>query len=163
MPGFRGGGQGENTTGNQTENYRCQLPLASVFFDGRAAAAAGLETRRLMTEAEMTGYGGKIMADHQIEGIVTGVVLGGLVGAALGILFAPQSGRKTRKEICEKTGELLTEAKSEYKSALKKSGKAYESAVKQLKHLKSSAKGKAGKVGDKIEELTEMGREALHS
>ncbi|MCE5264178.1 MAG: YtxH domain-containing protein [Deltaproteobacteria bacterium] len=100
------------------------------------------------------------MADRQIEGIVTGVVLGGLVGAALGILFAPQSGRQTRKDICDKTGELLNEAKSEYKSALKKSGKAYESAVKQLKHLKSSAKGKAGKMEEEVEEL---GKEALHS
>jgi gas vesicle protein len=101
------------------------------------------------------------MSDRQIEGIVTGVVLGGLVGAALGILFAPQSGRKTREDICEKTGELLTEAKNEYKSALKKSGKAYESAVKQLKHLKSSAKGKAQRMEEKVEELAELGKEAL--
>jgi gas vesicle protein len=99
---------------------------------------------------------------NQIEGLVKGVIIGGLIGAAVGILFAPQSGRKTRKDINDKAEELLSTAKDEYKTALKKSGKAYESAVKQLKDLESATKEKIGDMGEKVEELTELGKEALH-
>lgn len=101
------------------------------------------------------------MANQQIEGLVKGIVLGGIAGAVLAILFAPQSGRKTREDICEKGEELLTKAKKEYDVALKKTGKAYESAVKQMKHLESSAKETAGKMEEKVEELAELGKEAI--
>jgi len=56
---------------------------------------------------------------------------------------------------------LLTKAKKEYEATLKKSSKAYESAVKQLKHLESSTK-KVGKMEEKVDELTELGKEAFH-
>jgi len=99
---------------------------------------------------------------NQIEGFVKGIILGGLIGAAIGILYAPQSGRKTREDISGKAEEVLTKAKEEYEAALKKSGKAYESARKQLKHLESSAMEKVGAMGEKVDELTELGKEALH-
>lgn len=99
---------------------------------------------------------------NQIEGFVKGIILGGLVGAAIGILYAPQSGRKTRKGINNKAEELLTKAKEEYETALKKSGKAYESAVKQLKQLESSTKEKVEEMEEKVDQLTELGKEALH-
>lgn len=39
-------------------------------------------------------------------------ILGALVGAGLGVLFAPKSGSETRKELKEKMSELLDKAKS---------------------------------------------------
>ena len=99
---------------------------------------------------------------NQIEGFVKGIILGGLVGAAIGILYAPQSGRKTRRDINNKAEELLSKAKEEYETALKKSGKAYESAVKQLKQMESSTKEKIEDMEEKVGELTELGKEALH-
>jgi gas vesicle protein len=36
---------------------------------------------------------------NQIEGFIKGIILGGVIGAVIGILYAPQSGRKTREEI----------------------------------------------------------------
>ncbi len=99
---------------------------------------------------------------NQIEGFVKGIILGGLIGAALGILYAPQSGRKTRKDIADTAEDLLEKAKEEYETALKKSGKAYDSAIKQLKRLESSAKEKVGEMEEKVDELTELGKEAFH-
>jgi len=99
---------------------------------------------------------------NQIEGFVKGIILGGLIGAAIGILYAPQSGRKTREDISGKAEEVLTKAKEEYEAVLKKSGKAYESAVKQLKHLESATLEKVGEMEEKVDELTELGKEALH-
>ena len=99
---------------------------------------------------------------NQIEGFIKGIILGGVIGAVIGILYAPQSGRKTRADINRKAEKLLTKAKEEYEAALKKSGKAYESAVKQLKYLESSAKAKVGEMEEKVDELAELGKEAFH-
>ena len=99
---------------------------------------------------------------NQIEGFVKGMIVGGVIGAGIAILYAPQSGRKTRGDINRKAEKLLTKAKEEYEAALKKSGKAYESAVKQLKLLESSAKEKVGEMEEKVDELTELGKETFH-
>jgi gas vesicle protein len=115
-----------------------------------------------MLDGRRLTNGGEIMSDQQIEGFVKGIIFGGIIGAVLGILFAPQSGRKTREDISGKAEELLTKAKKEYEMALKKSGKAYDSAVKQLKHLESSTKQKVGEMEEKVDELTELGKEAFH-
>jgi gas vesicle protein len=98
---------------------------------------------------------------NQIEGFIKGIILGGVIGTVIGILYAPQSGRKTRKDINRKAEELLTKAKEEYDATLKKSSKAYESAVKQLTHLESSTKEKVGELEGKVDELTELGKEAF--
>ena len=99
---------------------------------------------------------------NQIEGFIKGIIVGGVMGAVIGILYAPQSGRKTREDINRKTEELLTKAKKEYEATLKKSNKAYESAVKELKHLESSTKEKVREMEGKVDELTELGKEAFH-
>jgi gas vesicle protein len=99
---------------------------------------------------------------NQIEGFVKGIIVGGLIGAAIGILYAPQSGQKTRRDINRNAEELLAKAKKEYEATLKKSSKAYESAVKQLKHLESSAKEKVGEMEEKVDELADLGKEAFH-
>ena len=94
----------------------------------------------------------------QIEGFVKGIFLGGVIGAVIGILYAPQSGRKTREDINKNTGKLLKKDKEEYEATLKKSSKAYESAVKELKHLESSTKKKVGEMEEKVDELADWGR-----
>jgi gas vesicle protein len=99
---------------------------------------------------------------NQIEGFIKGIIFGGVIGAAIGILYAPQSGRKTQKDINRKAEELLTKAKKEYEATLKKSSKAYDSAVKQLKHMESATMEKVGEMEEKVGELTELGKEAFH-
>ena len=95
---------------------------------------------------------------NQIEGFIKGIFLGGVVGAVIGILYAPQSGRKTREDIARKAEEFLTKTKKEYKATLKKSSKAYELAVTELKHLESDTKEKVGEMEKKMDELTELGK-----
>jgi gas vesicle protein len=99
---------------------------------------------------------------NQIEGFIKCIILGGVIGAAIGILYAPQSGRKTKDDMNRKAEELLKKAQKEYEATLKKSSKAYESAVKQLKHLESSTKEKVGEMEDTVDELTELGKEAFY-
>lgn len=92
---------------------------------------------------------------------IKGVLIGGLVGAVLGILFAPKSGRETREDLADMADELLTKAREEYEVALEKSRKTYETAVKRLKALESSAMERVGDVDDKAGELLSKGKETL--
>ena len=57
---------------------------------------------------------------EKIVDFVKGFLIGGVIGAALGILYAPKSGEETREDISKKTDELLAKAKEEYEQAAKK-------------------------------------------
>jgi gas vesicle protein len=45
------------------------------------------------------------------KAIVTAFVVGGVIGAALGILFAPKAGKETREDINEWMGETYEKGK----------------------------------------------------
>ncbi len=88
--------------------------------------------------------------------LLKGLIIGGLIGAALGILYAPKSGKETREDIVRKTEELLNKAKEEYEKAVEKSRQAYESAVKRLKELEVAAKEKAETVEGKVSDFAQQ-------
>ena len=93
---------------------------------------------------------------------ISGLVFGGLIGAVIGILYAPKSGKETRKDIGKKADQLLTKAREEYESAIEKSREAYEETVQRLKSMEKTALEKAEEVGEKVDELTERGKESIH-
>jgi gas vesicle protein len=59
------------------------------------------------------------MADSQHTGglVFLSFVVGSIVGAALGVLFAPKPGKETREDIAEAAGELKKEAEKLTKEA----------------------------------------------
>jgi gas vesicle protein len=93
--------------------------------------------------------------------LVKGLVIGGLIGAAIGILFAPKSGKETRQDIAGKADELMTKAKEEYEKAAEKSKAAYEAAVRRLKDAEGTAREKVEEIEGKVSELASQGAEAL--
>lgn len=50
-----------------------------------------------------------------IDRLFAGFIVGGALGALAGILLAPSSGEKTRKEITKKTSKVLSQAESSAK------------------------------------------------
>lgn len=56
------------------------------------------------------------MSDNRTGDILTAFIIGGVIGAVLGILFAPASGKVTR----ERVGDWLEEKKEEAKETLEK-------------------------------------------
>jgi len=93
--------------------------------------------------------------------LVKGLVVGGLIGAAMGILFAPKSGKETRQDIADKADELLAKAKEEYEKAAEKSKAAYEAAVRRLKDVEGTAREKVEEIEGKVSELAHSGVETL--
>jgi gas vesicle protein len=92
---------------------------------------------------------------------IAGLIVGGLIGAVIGILYAPKSGRETREELGRKADEILSKAKEEYEHAVEKSRKAYEATVQRLKALEEKALEKAEEAEEKAEALAERGKETL--
>lgn len=81
---------------------------------------------------------------------VKGLIIGGLIGAALGILYAPKSGKETREEISHSAEELLKKTKAQYEEVCKK----IEKLADQERELLIGKK-------EKIKNALEAGAEAL--
>ena len=90
-----------------------------------------------------------------------GLLIGGVIGAVVGILYAPKSGRETREDISRKAEELVAKAKEEYEQALEKSRKTYETAVSRLKKIEETAREKVGELEAKAGTMVEKGKESL--
>ncbi len=48
---------------------------------------------------------------NESTGFLIGLLVGGIIGAAVGFLFAPQPGKETREQIKGKTEELIARGK----------------------------------------------------
>lgn len=90
-----------------------------------------------------------------------GLLIGGLIGGAMGLLYAPKSGKETRDDINKLADDYMGKAKDEYEATLEKSRKSYENAINRLKELEVLAKKKVDEVEEKIEDLTEKGKETV--
>ena len=86
------------------------------------------------------------------HGLLKGLLVGGLIGIVLGMLFAPKSGKETREDITRRTEELLTKVKKEYGETVEKSKTFYEESIKNLRASGASAKEKALEVKDELSE-----------
>lgn len=76
------------------------------------------------------------MADNSDGGFLSGLILGGLVGAAVGMLYAPKSGEETRSELLDRTSELRGRAEDLAEDALKRA----QELQKEAKLLQEEAK-----------------------
>ena len=92
-------------------------------------------------------------------------VLGTALGVGLGVLFAPESGEKTRKNLMKKMNELLDKLKevdaNEVKDEIEKKVVEIKDELADLDREKvlALAKEKAKVVGKKAEELVELAKE----
>lgn len=92
---------------------------------------------------------------------LAGLVLGGLAGGIVALLFAPQSGEETRTVIRDKAIELRDKASDTYEETLSRAEKAADEAVKKAEAFYDQAKARASEVAKKGQVLLDEQKEKL--
>jgi gas vesicle protein len=88
-----------------------------------------------------------IMADHDDFGtFLVGFIVGGLTGAIVSLLFAPQTGEQTRTLIKDKAIELYDMASDTVEDSMTQAQDAANDAVKRAEILLKQAQDKANEV-----------------
>jgi len=92
------------------------------------------------------------MSDKNKKGLfVKGTILGAALGALGGILFAPKSGKETRKDISDAAVKAKNTAELKLKSVYKELGELAEKAKEEALELKGKAKTEYEKLANKLE------------
>ncbi|MBL0357627.1 MAG: YtxH domain-containing protein [Chitinophagaceae bacterium] len=72
--------------------------------------------------------------------VILGFVAGAAVGALAGILFAPDEGKKTRKKIAGKAGDVSDSVKSSFNDFVDEIKKSYSNAKEEVDDLGEKAR-----------------------
>ena len=85
--------------------------------------------------------------------VVIGIAVAAAVGAAIGFLFAPEKGKKTRKRILSKGNDYADDLKDKYETLLGTITKKYEGIWLEGQDLLSDGKEKLEKTKKEIQKL----------
>ena len=85
--------------------------------------------------------------------LIVSVVVGSLAGALLGVLFAPEKGEKTRKQLSMKGDEYAEAMKSEFEEFVKNMRKKYESALHDTEEIIGKGKSRAEDLKNDVQKV----------
>lgn len=94
---------------------------------------------------------------------LTYLLIGGGIGAVLGLLFAPKAGEELRGDIADATRKGLEKGKDAAALVGEKAGDYYEVTRDKAGELYQTAQAKAGDLAERAGELTEKARDAVGS
>ncbi len=101
------------------------------------------------------------MADHDDFGaFFLGFLTGGIAGAIVALLFAPQSGEETRKLIREKAIDLQERASSTIEDALADAERAANEALRRAEMVYNEAKARVDTIANRKRVALEAPKEA---
>ena len=97
-------------------------------------------------------------------GYVAFFLLGGLMGAAAALLFAPKSGRELRADIADATRTGVDQAREKatefYETGRERAGELYETASSKAGEIAATAREAATRRGESIQAAIEAGKRA---
>ena len=91
---------------------------------------------------------------------LTGFFVGGLIGAAAAILFAPQSGQETRNQLAQKASELTEQATKSAEEARLRAEQALTEAREKLEEANRELQARARELKDQGRVLLEERQKA---
>ncbi len=89
------------------------------------------------------------------ESILGAFVLGGLVGAALGLLFSPRSGRENREFVAAKANEYWGEGKEFYETSKAK-------VVDETEELRGKIDAARDRLKEQVDSVTQQAKGKVH-
>ncbi len=89
------------------------------------------------------------------ESILGAFVLGGLVGAALGLLFSPRSGRENREFVAAKANEYWGEGKEFYETSRAK-------VVDETEEIRAKIDAARDRLKDQVETVSQQAKDKVH-
>jgi len=98
---------------------------------------------------EMDGMGLKVVA-----GALAGLVVGGLIGAAVMMIYAPQSGAKTRKLLRKKAMALRNQASETAEDAKERAEDALDGAVERAREASDELR-------ERVEQIQKRGQKTF--
>ena len=101
----------------------------------------------------------------RVKPVLSGIVLGGLIGAGAALLFAPRSGEQTRAEIRNKTMEMRDQTvdtvKDKISQAKSKASQITSDVKDKARELKHQGQDLVGRKADYVSETTETKKKAI--
>jgi gas vesicle protein len=79
-------------------------------------------------------------AREKRDGLLIGTLIGGLIGSALALLYAPTSGKRLRKDISRKTEDFLDDANEYWEKSRSKAEEYYKDGKKKVDSFTKDAK-----------------------
>src|SRR5918911_3700028 len=102
--------------------------------------------------------------EDDIGGRLAFLLLGGVLGAAAALLFAPKSGRELRADIADATRTGVDQAREKagelYETGRTRAGEFYETASSKANELAAQAREAATRRGESIQAAIEAGKRA---
>jgi gas vesicle protein len=89
-----------------------------------------------------------------------GLLAGTVLGAGLGMLFAPKAGAEVRKQISEQATRLRSTATDTIHQASDKLSQVSQQASEKLSQVSQQASAKVSQTSDKVSQIVDRGREA---
>ena len=96
-------------------------------------------------------------------GFLAGLTVGAVVGMAAALLFAPQSGARTRRQIVRKAEEWTDSAGETLEDARDDARELADRAARETRRLARRARKGADRTGDRLSEVVEKSREKLRT
>jgi gas vesicle protein len=89
-----------------------------------------------------------------------GLLAGTVLGAGLGMLFAPKAGAETRKQLSEQATRLRSTATDTIHQASDKLSQVSQQASEKLNQVSQQASAKVSQTSEKVSQIVDRGREA---
>lgn len=100
---------------------------------------------------------------HDVATFIVGLTIGALIGTVSAILLAPQSGRRTRRQIARKAGDWGEAAADTVSEVRSEAGRLANRTRRDAGQLRDEARGRMSASGERLAEVLEQGRERLRS